>query len=103
MRRKEIKMKKKILILSIIFAISGLNIQAFARTTHGRDGEISGRSVGAAVCSLLVWPGIGQAINKNPAEKNVTHAVLGLTGVFRFWSFYDAIIDRQGGVWKNRI
>jgi len=103
MHRKEIKMKKKILILSIIFAISGLNIQAFARTTHGRDGEISGRSVGAAVCSLLVWPGIGQAINKNPAEKNVTHAVLGLTGVFRFWSFYDAIIDRQGGVWKNRI
>lgn len=103
MRRKEIKMKKKILILSIIFAISGLNVQAFARTTHGRDGEISGRSVGAAVCSLLVWPGIGQAINKNPAEKNVTHAVLGLTGVFRFWSFYDAIIDRQGGVWKNRI
>ncbi|CDE88848.1 TPA: hypothetical protein CPT81_01480 [Candidatus Gastranaerophilales bacterium HUM_20] len=96
-------MKKKILILTLILAVSGFNVQSFAKTTHGRDGEISGRSVGAAVCSLLVWPGIGQAINKNPAEKNVTHAVLGLTGVFRFWSFYDAIIDRRGGVWKNRI
>lgn len=96
-------MKKKILILTLILSVSGFNVQSFAKTTHGRDGEISGRSVGAAVCSLLVWPGIGQAINKNPAEKNVTHAVLGLTGVFRFWSFYDAIIDRRGGVWKNRI
>ena len=36
-------------------------------------------------------------------EKNVTHAVLGLTGVFRLWSFYDALVDRDGGVWHNRI
>lgn len=71
--------------------------------THGRDGKISGRSVGAAACSLLIWPGIGQAINGQTTEKNVTHAVLGLTGIFRIWSFYDAIIDRDGGVWHNRI
>jgi hypothetical protein len=94
---------KKIVILSLLMALVSLNSSAIAATTHGRDGQVSGRSVGAALCSLLVWPGIGQAINKQSKEKNVTHAVLGLTGVFRFWSFYDAIIDRQGGVWKNRI
>lgn len=95
---------KKIIVLAVIFAFAtSLMTPVFAATTHGRDGEISGRSVGAAICSLLVWPGIGQAINRQPAPKNVTHAVLGLTGVFRFWSFYDAIIDRQGGVWHNRI
>ena len=69
----------------------------------GVDGDVSGRSVGAACLSLIVWPGIGQAVNKNTKEKNVTHAVLGLTGVFRLWSFYDALVDRKGGVWKNRI
>ena len=40
---------------------------------------------------------------KKRGEKNMTHAVLGLTGVFRIWSFYDALVDRKGGVWKNRI
>lgn len=94
---------KNILTLTILVAMLGFTIPAYAATTHGRDGEISGRSVGAAICSLLVWPGIGQAINHQKVEKNVTHAVLGLTGVFRFWSFYDALVDRQGGVWKNRI
>lgn len=92
--------KKLTILLIAILLITG---PAFAATTHGRDGQVSGRSVGAAICSLLVWPGIGQAINRQSTEKNVTHAVLGLTGVFRFWSFYDAIIDRQGGVWHNRI
>lgn len=92
--------KKFAILLIAILLISNT---ASAATTHGRDGQVSGRSVGAAICSLLVWPGIGQAINRQSTEKNVTHAVLGLTGVFRFWSFYDAIIDRQGGVWHNRI
>ncbi len=92
--------KKLTILLIAILLITG---PAFAATTHGRDGQVSGRSVGAAICSLLVWPGIGQAINRQSTEKNVTHAVLGLTGVFRFWSFYDAIINRQGGVWHNRI
>ena len=44
-----------------------------------------------------------QLINENPKEKNITHAVLGLTGIFRFWSCYDALVDRTGGVWHNRI
>ena len=95
-------MKKFVLLMGMIIFLTNCSTPVFAGT-HGRDGEISGRSVGAAVCSLLVWPGIGQAINGETTEKNVTHAVLGLTGVFRFWSFYDALIDRQGGVWHNRI
>ena len=94
---------KKCLTLFALVAILSLSTPAFAKGTHGRDGKISGRSVGAAACSLLIWPGIGQAINGQTTEKNVTHAVLGLTGVFRIWSFYDAIIDRDGGVWHNRI
>ena len=93
---------KKLFTLVALIAIVSLSTPAFAGT-HGKDGKISGRSVGAAVCSLLVWPGIGQAINEQSTEKSVTHAVLGFTGIFRVWSFYDALIDRDGGVWHNRI
>lgn len=92
---------KKMVLFALFAAI--LMMPVYAAGTHGTDGKISGRSVGASLCSLIIWPGIGQAINGQTTEKNVTHAVLGLTGVFRFWSFYDAIIDRQGGVWHNRI
>ena len=95
-------MKKLVVSLFILGVVSIFN-PANAAGTHGTDGHVSGRSVGASICSLLIWPGIGQAINGQSTEKNVTHAVLGLTGVFRLWSFYDAIIDRQGGVWHNRI
>ena len=93
---------KKVFSIVALLAILSLVTPAMAGT-HGKDGRISSRSVGSAVCSLLVWPGIGQAINDQTVEKNVTHAVLGLTGIFRFWSFYDALIDRDGGVWHNRI
>lgn len=96
-------MFKKLFSLVILSAVLSMFTPAMAESTHGKDGEVSGRSVGAAVCSLLIWPGIGQAINKQSKEKNVTHAVLGLTGVFRLWSFYDALVDRDGGVWHNRI
>lgn len=96
-------MFKKLLSLFMLIAIMSFSAPVFAESTHGKDGEVSGRSVGAAICSLLVWPGIGQAINKQSKEKNITHAVLGLTGVFRLWSFYDALVDRDGGVWHNRI
>lgn len=94
---------KKVLSTVLTLLIMSSALPVFAEGTHGVDGEVSGRSVGAAALSLLIWPGIGQAINDNTKEKNVTHAVLGLTGVFRLWSFYDALVDRQGGVWKNRI
>ena len=100
-RTRRFYMKKSLLIL-IIFAIFSTLTPSYART-HGTDGEVSGKSVGAAALSLFIWPGIGQAVNKNEKKKNITHAVLGLTGIFRIWSCYDALVDRKGGVWENRI
>lgn len=91
---------KKIIALSLLSIFIATPVLA---GTHGKNGQVSGRSVGASLCSLILWPGIGQAINDQKFEKNTTHALLGLTGVFRFWSFYDALVDRQGGVWHNRI
>lgn len=93
---------KKLMTIALLMTMTIFTAPAFAGT-HGKDGKISGRSVGACACSLLLWPGIGQAINDQSTEKTVTHAVLGLTGIFRFWSAYDALFDRQGGVWHNRI
>lgn len=92
---------KKILSVLVLLVMISMSTPVFA--TEGKPGDISGRSVGAAVVSLLIWPGLGQLINENPVEKNVTHAVLGLTGIFRIWSCYDALVDRTGGVWHNRI
>jgi TM2 domain-containing membrane protein YozV len=93
---------KKLLSLVILCAILTMGVPAFAGT-HGVNGKVSGRSIGAGALSLLIWPGIGQAVNDQGYEKNITHALLGLTGIFRIWSCYDAVVDRQGGVWKNRI
>lgn len=95
-------MKKILSALILLGAFMFFN-PASAQATQGHDRGVKARSVGASLCSLLVWPGIGQAINGQKIDKNVTHAVLGLTGVFRLWSFYDAIVDRDGGVWHNRI
>jgi TM2 domain-containing membrane protein YozV len=67
------------------------------------NGKVSGRSICAGALSLIVWPGIGQVVNEEAYEKNITHAILGLTGIFRIWSCYDAVVDRHGGVWENRI
>ena len=93
---------KKVLVSLMVLGILSMTAPVFAGT-HGVNGKISGRSVGASLLSLIIWPGIGQAVNDQSYEKDVTHAVLGLTGVFRIWSFYDALVDRNGGVWNNRI
>lgn len=93
---------KKVLVSLMALCMLSMAAPAFAGT-HGVNGKISGRSVGASLLSLIIWPGIGQAVNDQSYEKDVTHAVLGLTGVFRIWSFYDALVDRNGGVWNNRI
>lgn len=93
---------KRNLVLLIMFSVLMLGLPSFAGT-HGKNGKVSGRSVGAGLLSLIIWPGIGQAVNDQSYQKNVTHALLGLTGVFRIWSCYDAVVDRQGGVWHNRI
>ncbi len=93
---------KKFLVYTVIVSMLLACAPVFAGT-HGRNGKVSGRSIGAGALSLIIWPGIGQAINDQKYEKNLTHALLGLTGVFRIWSCYDAVVDRQGGVWHNRI
>ena len=54
---------KKMFVMSLIMVMTMFMTPAFAGT-HGKDGKISPRSVGACACSLLVWPGIGQAINE---------------------------------------
>lgn len=94
---------KKILSVLVLLTMISMATPVFAGGTEGTPGKVSGRSVGAAAVSLIVWPGLGQLINDNPVEKNVTHAILGLTGIFRLWSCYDAFVDRTGGVWHNRI
>lgn len=94
---------KKILSAAVLLMLLSAYTPVFAGGTEGTPGKISGRSVGAAALSFIVWPGIGQVVNENPKDKNITHAVLGLTGIFRFWSCYDALVDRTGGVWHNRI
>lgn len=93
---------KKILVTLLMASIISSAAPVFAGT-HGHNAGVSARSVGAGLLSFFIWPGIGQAVNNQKYEKNVTHAVLGLTGVFRIWSGYDAFVDRKGGVWKNRI
>lgn len=66
-------------------------------------GKVTGKTVGACALSLLIWPGIGQAINDAPKEKVVTHAVMGILVIPRLWSAYDACVDRKGGYWEGRI
>ncbi len=94
---------KKIILSVVMLSILSMGIPAAYAGTHGTNRGVTAKSVGAGALSLLIWPGIGQAVNNQGYEKNLTHALLGLTGVFRIWSCYDAIVDRQGGVWKNRI
>ena len=93
---------KKLLLSTIVLSMLAMPLPVMAGT-HGTNGQVSGRSVCAAALSLLIWPGLGQAVNDQSYSKNATHAILGLTGVFRIWSCYDAFVDRQGGVWHNRI
>lgn len=95
-------MKKIFASLVLLTIITSSAPMAFAGT-HGTNGEVSGKSVGAGLLSLIIWPGLGQIVNEQTDKKVITHALLGLTGVFRIWSCYDAVVDRNGGVWENRI
>lgn len=117
---------KKLLSLCLLFCILLMNAPAMAAAnkscakkhctiskhkkhkkhhdTHGSNGEVTPKSIGAGALSLLIWPGIGQLMNdEHNSDKVLTHALLGLTGVFRIWSCYDGVVDRKGGVWDNRI
>jgi len=87
--------------LMILFSNAGM-VCAKAKKESLTD-NITPKTVIAGALSLLVWPGIGQAVNNERSEKVLTHAAIGLLPPFRFWSCYDAVVDRHGGYWKNRI
>ena len=93
---------KKLLSTLLLAGMLLTMAPAFAGT-HGTDGQVSWKTVGAGALSLIVWPGLGQIVNEQTDKKVITHAILGLTGIFRFWSCYDAVVDRDGGVWEHRI
>jgi hypothetical protein len=75
----------------------------FGAGAFAKEGHITGKTVVAGALSLLIWPGIGQAVNKESGDKVATHAIIGLFPPYRFWSGYDALVDRQGGYWHGRI
>lgn len=63
-----------ILILGLLSCSPG-----FAKNSDSpRSGKISGKTVAAGALSLLIWPGIGQAVNNDKSQKVLTHAMLGL-------------------------
>jgi len=95
-------MKKTIASLLLVFSLLAITPNAFAANT-ATHGEITGKSVVKGLASFIIWPGLGQYLSDQETKKNVTHAVLGLTGIFRFWSGWDALIDRQGGRWDGKI
>jgi len=95
-------MKKIIAFFLVAFAVLGTTSNAFAANT-AKHGTITGKTVVKGLASLLIWPGLGQYLNDNETKKNVTHAVIGILPPFRFWSGWDALIDRQGGRWDGKI
>ena len=90
------------LFVILVLAVSTVPSQAFAENT-ATHGKITGKTAVAGLASLVVWPGLGQYLNDNETKKNVTHAILGLTVIFRLWSGWDALINRQGGRWDGKI
>lgn len=94
--------KSMVALVMMVLVLSTLPLPVFAANT-ATHGEITGRTVVSGLTSLLIWPGIGQYLNKNETKKNVTHAILGLTGIFRLWSGWDGLINRQGGRWDGKI
>lgn len=94
------KLATILLIIMMTFTFVPSNAYAENTATHG---EVSGRTVIAGLTSLIIWPGIGQAINENQGKKILTHVVAGLIPPFRLWSGWDAIIDRQGGRWDGKL
>lgn len=83
--------------------LSNTPISLAANSDPPHNGHITGRSVLGGLCSLIIWPGIGQAINTDKGDKVLTHAVIGLLPPFRIWSGWDALVDRHGGYWNGRI
>ena len=96
-------MKKHLTLFVLACMIfTALPSHAYAANT-AKHGEITGKTVVAGLASLIIWPGLGQYLNDNETKKNVTHAILGITGIFRLWSGWDALIARTGGRWDGKI
>ena len=89
-----------LLVLVMAFALFPMPAYAANTATHGK---IGGKSVVAGLCSLIIWPGIGQYLNDNETKKNWTHALIGLFPPFRLWSGWDGLIARKGGRWDGKI
>lgn len=94
-------MKKVLAMILIAFSVFSTS-NAWAVNT-AKHGDITGKSVCKGLASLLLWPGIGQYLNDNETKKNWTHAIVGILPPFRFWSGWDAMIQRQGGRWDGKI
>ena len=88
--------------LKVAGVIALLSVGVLAAPASYAD-SITPKTVGAGALSLLIWPGIGQAVNSSPGDKVLTHALVGLFLPFRFWSGYDALVNRKGGYWGGRV
>lgn len=94
-------MKRKIfMIFTTLCLLTTFPVCANENIKHGK---ITGKTVLAGAASLILWPGIGQAMNDANSHKVITHAVIGLVPITRFWSCYDAVVDRKGGYWDGKI
>jgi len=89
--------------LSLMLAGTLVSVAPTAAFAAGTTHKITGKSVLAGATSLIIWPGIGQAINSDPGDKVATHAIIGLFPPFRLWSGWDALVNRTGGYWHGRI
>ncbi|MEI8389658.1 MAG: hypothetical protein WCG23_07200 [bacterium] len=97
-------MKSSLVFLFTALILASNIVPSFAKAKNeALADKITPKTVIAGALSLLVWPGIGQAINENKGEKILTHAALGLLPPYRFWSCYDAVVDRKDGYWHGRI
>lgn len=67
------------------------------KVAHDHNSTVTPKTAAAGVLSLIIWPGLGQLVNNGPCEKAGVHAILGFISIFRFWSCYDAIVDRKAG------
>ena len=93
----------KMSAVSLVLASTLVAVSPSAMAAGGTTHTITGKSVAAGLLSLIIWPGIGQAVNGNKGDKVATHAVIGLFPPFRLWSGWDALVRRDGGYWHGRI
>lgn len=96
-------MKKFLSILLIAVMMIGSAVSPASAESNATYDGVSGKSVVSGLCSFIIWPGIGQYINDCEKDKNITHALVGLFPPFRFWSGWDAFVNRKGGYWEGKV